>query len=297
MSAYMQQLLHNLDWVLPLRSDWLTLLMHGFSLLGYEKFILFFLPLGYWAWQRPLFLRLFILVAVNALLNAYLKDLWQDPRPPLAMRLDDLVGASYGLPSGHSQVAVVLWLWLAYELGRRWVWCLCSFIVLAIMFSRLYLAAHDLEDVLGGGLIGAAMLVLFAQVKDWRCWSARYLPWHLGLIVVVGLLSFLTWPGTTPPRYIPLLAGLLIGVLLGNARLPFVTPVLLWQRAVVALLGSVAFIALQLGLKQLEPLLGLEPLLWQGLRGLLMGLFVGLLLPWLFIRAQLLAVRRRTEWR
>jgi hypothetical protein len=85
--------------------------------------------------------------------------------------------------------------------------------------------------------------------------------------------------------------------LLGNARLPFATPVLLWQRAVVALLGSLAFIAVQMGLKQLEPLLGLEPQLWQGLRGLAMGLFVGLLLPWLFIRAQLLAVRRRSEWR
>ena len=296
MPDYLQHLLHNLDWVLPLRSDWLTVLMHGVSLLGYEKFILFFLPLGYWAWHRPLFLRLFVLVSVSALLNAYLKDLWQDPRPPLAMRLDDLVGASYGLPSGHSQVAVVLWLWLAYELRRTWAWWLCGFIVLAIMFSRLYLAAHDLEDVLGGGLIGAAMLVLFAQIKDWRCWSARYLPWHLGLIAAVALLSFLTWPGT-PPSYIPLLAGMLIGVLLGNAQLPFATPVLLWQRAVVALIGSVAFIAVQLGLKQLEPLLGLEPLLWQGVRGLVMGLFVGLLLPWLLISAHLLVVRRSIEWR
>jgi membrane-associated phospholipid phosphatase len=295
MPDFVQQLLHNLDWVLPLRSDWLTLLMHGFSLLGYEKFILFFLPLGYWAWRRPLFLRLFVLVSVNALLNAYLKDLWQDPRPPLAMRLDDLVGASYGLPSGHSQVAVVLWLWLAYELRRTWVWCLCGFIVLAIMFSRLYLAAHDLEDVLGGGLIGAAMLLLFAQVKDWRCWSARYLPWHLGLIMAVGLLSFFAWPGM-PPSYIPLLGGMLVGVLLGNARLPFSAPTLLWQQAVVALLGSVAFIAVQFGLKKLELLLGLEPLLWQGGRGLVMGLFVGLLMPWLLIRAQLLTVRR-SEWR
>ena len=46
-------------------------------------------------------------------------------------------------------------------------------------------------------------------------------------------------------------------------------------------------------MKKLEPLLGLDPLLWQGLRGLVMGLFVGLLMPWLFIRAYLLTVRRR----
>ena len=79
----MPELLHDLSWVLPLRHDWLTTLMHGFSYLGYEKFILFFLPLGYWAWNKAIFLRLFLLVAFTAVLNAWLKDLWQDPRPPL----------------------------------------------------------------------------------------------------------------------------------------------------------------------------------------------------------------------
>ena len=54
----MNELLHSLDWVLPLRSDQLTPLMRFFTLLGYEKFILFFLPLGYWAWHRGVFLRL-----------------------------------------------------------------------------------------------------------------------------------------------------------------------------------------------------------------------------------------------
>ena len=68
---------------------------------------MFFMSLGYWIWSKDVFFRLLVLVAVNALLNAYAKDLFQDPRPPLELRLDDLVGASYGLPSGHAQMAVV----------------------------------------------------------------------------------------------------------------------------------------------------------------------------------------------
>ena len=94
----MNELLHSLDWVLPLRSDELTPLMRFFTLLGYEKFILFFLPLGYWAWHRGVFLRLLVLVAFTALLNAWLKDFWQDPRPPVALRMDHEVGDSFGLP-------------------------------------------------------------------------------------------------------------------------------------------------------------------------------------------------------
>lgn len=287
----MQELLHNLDWVLPLRSDGLTKLMHAFSLLGYEKFILFFLPLGYWAWSRALFLRLFVLVTFTALLNAYLKDLWQDPRPPLEIRLDDLVGASYGLPSGHAQIAVVIWLWLAYEVRKTWVWLLCGFIALGIMFSRLYLAAHDLEDVLGGAALGAVTLLVFAQIKDWAYWRQAPLWAHLGLILVVGLLSFASWPGTAP-AYVPLLGTMLMAVLVGNALLPFAMPQQVWQRALAALFGAVAFMGLQVALKQLEQLLGLEPMLWQGVRGVLMGGFVGLLMPWLLMRARLLPVVR-----
>ena len=118
----MNELLHSLDWVLPLRSDELTPLMRFFTRLGYEKFILFFLPLGYWAWHRGVFLRLLVLVAFTALLNAWLKDFWQDPRPPVALRMDHEVGDSFGLPSGHAQIAIVIWLWLAWELRRGWAW-------------------------------------------------------------------------------------------------------------------------------------------------------------------------------
>ena len=163
----MNELLHSLDWVLPLRSDELTPLMRFFTLLGYEKFILFFLPLGYWAWHRGVFLRLLVLVAFTALLNAWLKDFWQDPRPPVALRMDHEVGDSFGLPSGHAQIAIVIWLWLAWELRRGWAWLVAGVIATGIIFSRLYLGAHDVEDVLGGALLGIATLLVFERVRRW----------------------------------------------------------------------------------------------------------------------------------
>ena len=86
----MPELLHDLSWVLPLRHDWLTTLMHGFSYLGYEKFILFFLPLGYWAWNKAIFLRLFLLVAFTAVLNAGLGNRLLDmplALPPVTLNL------------------------------------------------------------------------------------------------------------------------------------------------------------------------------------------------------------------
>jgi membrane-associated phospholipid phosphatase len=290
----MNELLHSLDWVLPLRSDGLTPLMRFFTLLGYEKFILFFLPLGYWAWQRGLFLRLLVLVAISALLNAWLKDFWQDPRPDIALRMDQEVGESFGLPSGHAQISLVIWFWLAWELRRAWAWLVSAVVLAGIIFSRLYLGAHDVEDVLGGSLLGIATLLLFEQVRHWRWWREAHELWHAGLILLVSLAAWLSWPGVAP-SYVPLLAGMMIGVLVGYRRLAFSAEVELWRRVVAAVLGALAFILLQKGLKLLGDAWPLEPLVWQGLRGLAMGLFVAWLVPWLLVRARLLQAERREE--
>ncbi|MFZ6047585.1 phosphatase PAP2 family protein [Pseudomonas sp. CR3202] len=288
----MNELLHSLDWVLPLRSDGLTPLMRFFTLLGYEKFILFFLPLGYWAWDRGVFLRLLVLVALTALLNAWLKDYWQDPRPDIALRMDHEVGDSFGLPSGHAQIAVVIWFWLAWELRRAWAWLVSGVVVTGIIFSRLYLGAHDVEDVLGGSLLGIATLLLFAQVRHWHWWREAHGLWHLALILLAFSAAWLSWPGVAP-SYVPLLAGLMFGVLYGYRQLAFSTEVATWRRLLAAAIGAAAFILLQKLLKLAGAALPLDPQLWQGLRGLVMGLFVAVAMPWLLMRLGLLSAVRK----
>ncbi|MGL4317989.1 MAG: phosphatase PAP2 family protein [Pseudomonas sp.] len=290
----MNELLHSLDWVLPLRSDGLTPLMRFFTLLGYEKFILFFLPLGYWAWNRSVFLRLLVLVAITALVNAWLKDFWQDPRPDIALRMDHEVGDSFGLPSGHAQIAVVIWFWLAWELRKTWAWLVSGVVVVGIIFSRLYLGAHDVEDVLGGSLLGIATLLLFSQVRQWRWWREAHELWLVGVVLLVFLAAWLTWPGVAP-SYVPLLAGMLLGVLVGYRRMLFSAEVTLWRRLLAAVIGAVAFILLQKGLKLAGAAWLFEPLAWQGLRGVAMGLFVAWLMPWLLVRLGLLKAQRRAD--
>src|SRR5512139_126576 len=103
----MESFLHDLSWVLPLRSDIATAIFNGFTALGYLPFYLALLPLGYWLWDKDMFTRLAVLIMASALVNGFLKDLFDDPRPALEFALDPRVRESYGLPSGHAQVAVV----------------------------------------------------------------------------------------------------------------------------------------------------------------------------------------------
>lgn len=279
---------HDLQWVLPLRTPAMTQLAFGLSWLGYTTFIMFFMSIGYWIWSKAIFYRLMILVAINALINSYAKDWIQDPRPPLEIRLDDLVGASYGLPSGHAQMAVVIWLWLAWELHRAWgawVWVLSTLIALSVMASRLYLGVHDLEDVVGGALLGGISLLVFEGLRHKKGPWQTSLVWSSLLIALVAALAQGTWPGRTAPEYLPTLAGWLIAATccrrIDQRYLGLAVPDTAWRRIVVGVLAAALFMAEQKLLKGIGTYLALEPALWALIKGLVNGTFVCLFIPWL----------------
>lgn len=291
------ELWHNLDWVLPWRTPALTQLAMGLSWLGYTTFIMFFIALGYWVWNKAIFYRLMILVVINALINAYAKDWIQDPRPPLEIRLDDLIGASYGLPSGHAQIGVVMWMWLAWELSRAWVWVLCALIALSVIASRLYLGVHDLEDLVGGAVLGAASLVLFELARHHRTRWQTSLAWSTALVALVTALALWSWPGTAP-EYIPTLAGWLIAATwclrLDYRYIGIAVPTAWWQRVAVAVLGAACFMAEQKALKWIGARLELQSMLWALIKGFVNGATVSLLIPYGMQRLRLIPRKRVT---
>ena len=107
------------------------------------------------------------------MINSFLKDLFQDPRPSEELMLDAQIGLSYGWPSGHTQIAVTLWGFLAYELKDKWFSIFASLLIALIAFSRLYLGVHDLGDVFAGLVIGLIILGAWHVAFIWI--SSTYL--------------------------------------------------------------------------------------------------------------------------
>jgi membrane-associated phospholipid phosphatase len=197
----METFLHDISWVVPLRSTILTYVFEGFTLLGYTQFFLVFLPLGYWLWDKKMFTRLAILIGIVGISNSFLKDLFHDARPPLQFALDARVGESFGLPSGHAQVATAMWLWLAYEVKQRWAWAAAIVIAAGVCFSRLYLGVHDIEDVLGGALLGLATIVVYrALISDqFKFWHDLNPELQLLAIAALAPLLWFAWPANEVP--------------------------------------------------------------------------------------------------
>jgi glycerophosphoryl diester phosphodiesterase len=282
----MNNILHDISWVVPLRHELLTPLFEFFTWLGYPTFIFLLLPLGYWLWSKDKFTRVAVIVVVSAILNSFLKDLWENPRPDLIFRLDGGVGDSFGMPSGHAQVSAVLWFWIAYEVQKSWAWVVASIIVAGICFSRIYLGIHDLEDILAGLGIAVITLFLFRFCLSPRFESYRegsvYL--HLVGIIVVGILVKVAWPPAENSITAIALFGMLVFWLLGRhleeRYVGFDPRQGIWNLTLVAIIGIVSVIGMSALLKAMS--VGLDPLLAGTIRSSILSLSMTLFAPWLF---------------
>lgn len=131
------------------------------------------------------------------LLVELLKRFYVLPRPP---GLEMLEGFAY--PSGHATLATATYGFLAILLARDVrppyrlaIYIIASLLILLIAFSRLYLGAHWLTDVIGGMLLGLAWAALLG-IAYRRHAPERYLK-RADLSFVGGLLAIylLVYPG------------------------------------------------------------------------------------------------------
>jgi hypothetical protein len=122
------------------------------------------IPLLYWCYDEKKALRLGTAVLISAWLNITLKLLLNQPRPfftawdPAAGMMAEPLG---GLPSGHAQNSLVLWMIAASWGKKKRHFAAAALLCLLISFSRLYLGVHFPTDILGGWIMGALALCAY----------------------------------------------------------------------------------------------------------------------------------------
>ena len=293
----MESLLHDMDWVSGVRSDTLTPVFQLFTWLGYTMFFLIALPLGYWTWNKNRFTRLAILIFISALLNSFLKDLWQDPRPDRSLWLDQGPGETFGMPSGHAQIGIVMWFWLAYEMRNAWAYAAAAVIAAGIAFSRLYLGVHDVEDVLVGVLLGVSSLGLYWWFLTDTFERLHALPTmaRLGILALALTLAFALWPNGVGAA--ASIGGFLIVWIAGAAydgtSTRYKAPVQWWRLLVASVVGVSGMIYLSEALPALVAVVAPESVLLVTAQGAVLGLYVTVIAPRAFQMLKLAPERDR----
>ena len=284
------------------------------SELGRFQFYLIIIPLLYWCIHKQLGKHAAYLLAIAYIANAMLKDFLREPRP---YWLDEDVGWSseptYGIPSGHAQIVLPVYLLVAYRVRRRWVWLVAFILIFLIGLSRIYLGVHFFHDVAAGLLVGVLILAGYFtwlryfheqfrnHILGQRLLVVVLLPAVLALIYV-AVLALLGEPDTEVvwaafsdeaamvgieemTAAVGILLGLGVGFVVEATRVHFVVAGSLPKRLLRYLLGMMVTITIWRGLALLFP----DDPLWLALplrfiRYWLAGLWVAYYAPLVFVR-------------
>ncbi len=215
-----------------------------FSLLGDPIFFMLLLPGLYWLLKSQRTGRVLLLsFAVAVYVNWALKLSLAVPRPfEVDLRILNLGGGdSYGpsMPSGHAQLAVAVWGYLAWRYRRRWLTVLTGVLLVLLPLARVYQGLHFPLDVLVGYLVGAAglgaTLWLEPRVAAWR-WSQQVAGYvGLSLALALGNLVF-QHSSVVIATSLFIAAG--AGFLVAARWLPYQPPQSWGQRGLCYLLGT-----------------------------------------------------------
>ena len=152
----------------------------------------------YWCIDFRAGVYLFSLEGINVLVTHFFKMLACVYRPWV---LDEKINPSalavpfakgYSFPSGHSAMSSSVLGGLAYLLRKNlFISVLLIGLVLLIMFSRLWLGVHTLQDVFGGMFIGLTLIFAVNRIIDWAEKDKNRYLYLLGIINFFAVLALI----------------------------------------------------------------------------------------------------------
>jgi membrane-associated phospholipid phosphatase len=254
-------------WLQSMASPVLTGVMNGVSLLGYTRVYIGVTVLLVFALRMRAALALLVVLALNAAVTDVVKVTAEAPRPDwrggevqsLSLYAERFRGReadsatetedSYGFPSGHVSATTAFSVGLAMLLGwKRRGWTAAIAWIGLMALSRMYLGRHFPGDVVGGVLVGLAVIgVAFGVLKLRHL--ARELrahePWpaHRVMVLALAMGGAALLAGLPDAGDAGRMLGLALGLLVLVRHDVFEFAVSGWTRALLVVTAAAAFAA------------------------------------------------------
>lgn len=129
----------------------------------------------YLSYNKTVAKNLLLSLLISYYINQWVKDIFQDERPDTNIDLSEdynLIETSYGFPSGHTQNATAFWGYLGYSFKDNYtlkqvpiIPVVISCLIFLVAISRIVIGVHDLQDIIGGLLIGIGVLLAFIYLE------------------------------------------------------------------------------------------------------------------------------------
>lgn len=219
-------------------SESATSIFKMLTYLGEPVVFIVIIMILYLTYNKKVAKNLLLSLLVTYYINAWVKNIFKDTRPDGNIDPSEdygLIETSYGFPSGHAQNATAFWGYLGYKFKDNYKYkqipiipVILSCIIFLVAISRLVIGVHDLQDVIGGLLLGIGILLAFIYLEPicTEQFSKHKFVIKIILTIIISLTLFLVGTllnprtgvglATSAPSYADAGAfGLVGGVILG----------------------------------------------------------------------------------
>ncbi|MFW9970020.1 MAG: phosphatase PAP2 family protein [Candidatus Odinarchaeota archaeon] len=169
--------------------------------LGEPVVFIIIIAVLYIAYNKTYAKNIAVILLFSHYLNQLFKSMIKDPRPSTNVGnnygFDD---PSYGFPSGHAQNSTVVWGYIGKKFKDNYktknipiIPIILSVIIFFVSISRIIIGVHDLQDIVGGVLIGMGVLLLFIYIEPFFSKLFNKLNFIVKIILtaVVAILLFI----------------------------------------------------------------------------------------------------------
>ncbi|MEX2584347.1 MAG: phosphatase PAP2 family protein [Gemmatimonadota bacterium] len=160
------------------------------SLLGDIWGLLLVLGLAFWFWGPDTLYVLLPLVVIEGVSYLGLNGIFPIPRPSADSVTQYETLSISAFPSGHTYLTTILWGFL-YQRDRIPL-AAAAAAVLGVAVGRFFLGVHNLGDIVGGVVLGAAVVALYSAVSPALMAQLRRASWR-GYLVAGAALT-IAWP-------------------------------------------------------------------------------------------------------
>ncbi|MEI8300145.1 MAG: phosphatase PAP2 family protein [Chlamydiota bacterium] len=207
----------ELQWMQALqviRNPFLDTIMRYLNYLDSMPFYTLLIVTICFAYDQKIGFRLLFLAVLSWFINQDCKMFFKEPRPiHLEPSLGLAYASSFGFPSGAAQTFLVYLGFISLTLKKKWVWITSISLTLLVSFSRVYLGLHFPSDILGGWIVGTALLTTYWLTLP-KLEPFLKKQSHLVLILLSLAMTIFLWMLALTPQ-IGLIAITLFGVSVG----------------------------------------------------------------------------------
>jgi membrane-associated phospholipid phosphatase len=255
------------------------------TMLGEEYFYILMLALVFWCIDKRYGYKLSFAFLLSGVVNGVAKSIVNAPRPIgtdgiRSLRVETATGTSF--PSGHTQSITSFMVSVMKKLNRAWAYIVGCILILLVGISRMYLGVHWPLDVLGGIVFGTAAVLLADAAFEFM--QRKNIKWLHLLLLIPVLAVVVVWHDSADlVKTAGTFSAFLIGFSIESRFIHFDPKASFLRQVVKYVLGIAVALALKEGLKLLFP----EGAAFNYLRYLIVGLWVTVGAPVVFMALKL----------